>query len=52
MRKNFDDVLDRLSRVAGVRGAMLVDAQAGVIMCSRNTLDETTKAALAFGMMA
>ncbi len=30
MRKNFDDVLDRLSRVAGVRGAMLVDAQAGV----------------------
>ena len=30
MRKSFDDVLDRLSRVAGVRGAMLVDAQAGV----------------------
>ena len=30
MRKNFEDVLDRLSRVAGVRGAMLVDAQAGV----------------------
>ena len=30
MRRNFDDVLDRLSRVAGVRGAMLVDAQAGV----------------------
>ena len=28
--KKFDDVLDRLSRVAGVRGAMLVDAQAGV----------------------
>jgi len=30
MKQNFDDVLDRLSRVAGVRGAMLVDAQAGV----------------------
>jgi uncharacterized protein len=30
MRKNFEDVLDRLTRVAGVRGAMLVDAQAGV----------------------
>ena len=30
MRKSFDDVLDQLSRVAGVRGAMLVDAQAGV----------------------
>ena len=30
MRKNFEDVLDRLSRVAGVRGAMIVDAQAGV----------------------
>jgi len=30
MRKSFEDVLDRLSRVAGVRGAMLVDAQAGV----------------------
>ena len=30
MRKSYDDVLDRLSRVAGVRGAMLVDAQAGV----------------------
>ena len=30
MRKNFEDALDRLSRVAGVRGAMLVDAQAGV----------------------
>ena len=30
MRRNFEDALDRLSRVAGVRGAMLVDAQAGV----------------------
>ncbi len=30
MKKNFEDVLDRLSRVAGVRGAKLVDAQAGV----------------------
>lgn len=30
MKKNFEDVLDRLSRVAGVRGAMIVDAQAGV----------------------
>jgi predicted regulator of Ras-like GTPase activity (Roadblock/LC7/MglB family) len=34
MRKNFDDVLERLSRVAGVRGAMLVDAQAGVPIVS------------------
>ena len=34
MRKSFDDVLDRLSRVAGVRGAMLVDAQAGVSIVS------------------
>ena len=30
MKKNFEEVLDRLSRVAGVRGAMIVDAQAGV----------------------
>ena len=30
MKQSFDDVLDGLSRVAGVRGAMLVDAQAGV----------------------
>lgn len=30
MRRNFEDVLERLSRVAGVRGAMLVDSQAGV----------------------
>lgn len=30
MKRNFEDVLDRLSRVAGVRGAMIVDAQAGV----------------------
>ena len=30
MKQNFENVLDRLSRVAGVRGAMIVDAQAGV----------------------
>lgn len=30
MSKNFEEALDRLSRVAGVRGAMLVDSQAGV----------------------
>lgn len=34
MKKAFDEVLDRLSRVAGVRGAMLVDAQAGVPIVS------------------
>ncbi|HUF12780.1 MAG TPA: roadblock/LC7 domain-containing protein [Longimicrobiales bacterium] len=30
MKKLFEDMLDRLSRVPGVRGAMIVDAQAGV----------------------
>lgn len=30
MKKSFEDALDRLSRVAGVRGAMLVDSHAGV----------------------
>lgn len=30
MTENFEAVLERLSRVSGVRGAMLVDAQAGV----------------------
>lgn len=30
MSENFEAVLERVSRVPGVRGAMLVDAQAGV----------------------
>lgn len=39
MNKQFDKVLDRLSRVPGVRGAMIVDADAGVPVVSELAAD-------------
>jgi predicted regulator of Ras-like GTPase activity (Roadblock/LC7/MglB family) len=39
VNERFDEVLDRLSRVPGVRGAMIVDADAGVPVVSELAAD-------------